>query len=73
MTSLRIAIDEEGCVGHGRCFAAAPEVYVLDAEGYNRDRGSVVEVPAEEAEAARRGIRMCPEGAITLAAVRSEL
>jgi ferredoxin len=63
---MRIRIDAELCVGHGRCAAAAPDVFALDAEGYNSDRGRVREIAPEHIESARRAIRMCPEGAITV-------
>lgn len=62
---MRIILDEDACVGHGRCYAVAPEVYDAD------DRGHCVvrfagEVPPEHAEAARTGANNCPEAALTI-------
>ncbi len=63
---MRVKIDGEHCTGHGRCAKYAPNVFKLDDDGYNVDRGSVIEVPAGEEENARRGMKSCPEQAITL-------
>jgi ferredoxin len=63
---VKIVADREKCTGHARCFATAPEVYVLDDDGYNvtgeRD------VPAGLEAIAREGAEACPEGAITVVA-----
>ncbi len=63
---MRVKIDGEHCTGHGRCAKYAPNVFKLDDDGYNVDRGGVIEVPAGEEENARRGVKSCPEQAITL-------
>ena len=63
---MRVKIDGEHCTGHGRCAKYAPNVFKLDDDGYNVDRGSVIEVLAGEEENARRGMKSCPEQAITL-------
>lgn len=63
---MRVKIDGEHCTGHGRCAKYAPNVFKLDDDGYNVDRGSVIDVPAGEEENARRGIKSCPEQAIVL-------
>lgn len=62
---MRIKIDEELCSGHGRCSILAKDVYRLDDDGYNADRGSIIEVPPESETAAMRGLGSCPEGAIS--------
>jgi ferredoxin len=36
---MRVKIDGEHCTGHGRCAKYAPNVYRLDDDGYNADRG----------------------------------
>ena len=59
---IRVAVDR--CVGHARCAAVAPEVYVLDDEGYNRTAEQVV--GAELRDSALRGQRACPERIITV-------
>jgi len=61
---MKVEIDDQLCSGHGRCFALAPEVYRLDDNGYNADRGRIIDVaPGREGQAAL-GIRNCPEAAI---------
>lgn len=61
---LRVEIDVDTCVGHGRCYELAPKVFREDERGY----GQVIEGllrPEHEAEA-RRAEGNCPEGAIRL-------
>lgn len=58
----RVRVDAARCVGHGRCYVLAPEVFEED------DRGHCV-VPDEEIDAslvdeARKGETNCPESAI---------
>lgn len=57
-------MERAACVGHGRCYVLAPEVYEDD------DRGHCVVVrpdPPPELEAkARLGAESCPEEAIRL-------
>jgi ferredoxin len=59
-----IEIDEDRCVGHGRCYALAPDVFDADDVGHGTvltDKvAGVLESQAVDAE------RNCPEGAITL-------
>lgn len=60
---MRIAIDQEACVGHGQCNATAPGVYNLDDAGFV----VAVETVAVGAEDdATAGAAACPEQAITL-------
>lgn len=60
---MKITLNEDLCVGHGRCYALAPEVYDAD------DRGHCLLVhtgdvpPGVEAQA-RIGAANCPEDAI---------
>ena len=63
---MRVKIDGEHCTGHGRCAKYAPNVYRLDDDGYNADRGSEIDVPPGEEENAKRGMKSCPEQAMTL-------
>ena len=65
---MRVKIDGEHCTGHGRCAKYAPNVFILDDDGYNSDRGNEIDVPAGEEENAKRGMKSCPERAITLVA-----
>ena len=61
---VRIRTHPSVCNGWGQCHRWAPEVYLLDDEGYIDVH--VVDVPAEHAEAAELGAAACPERAITV-------
>ena len=58
----RVRVDRARCVGHGRCYVLAPDVFEED------DRGHCVvvreEIPDSLAKDARRGEQNCPEEAI---------
>jgi ferredoxin len=57
--------DKSSCQGHARCQATAPDVFVLDEDGYISNE--VVLVPEGSEEAARRGVLACPERVFTIA------
>lgn len=62
---MKIRLDAEACVGHGRCYALAPDVFDAD------DRGHCLvkidgEVPSDLEVAARTGAENCPEDALTV-------
>ncbi len=62
--SVRVRVDLEKCVGHGRCYVLAPEVFEEDERGY-----SVIsreELPPELESRAALGAENCPEHAITI-------
>ena len=61
---MRIRVIEGKCAGHARCAAVAPEVFVLDDDGYIEPADKIVD-PALEAQA-RRGVRACPERALEI-------
>lgn len=61
---LRIKVDTTLCSGHARCAAVAPDIYILNDDGYCIADG--VEVPEEYEALAKRGARACPERAISL-------
>ncbi len=63
-TTLRVRVHPGLCEGWGNCHRWAPELYVLDDEGYIDLH--VVEVPPELAEAAWLGAQACPAGVITV-------
>lgn len=63
---MKVIVDPEGCTGHGRCWTNAPDVYTLDSNGYNAVLGVPIDVPPDKEEAARLGVRTCPERAITI-------
>jgi len=60
----RVDIDADRCVGHGRCYTLAPEVFDADEVGHATVHTDQVagELEAQAADAERN----CPEGAITL-------
>jgi ferredoxin len=61
---VRISIDRPACMGHGRCYALAPDLCEPDDDGY----GVVVQAevtPELEAEA-RAAAGGCPERAVAL-------
>ena len=57
---MKIRVNKSGCVGHGRCWAVAPEIYELDDDGYTALEG-LIDIPPGKEELARRGARACPE------------
>lgn len=59
---MRITIDRANCVGHARCAAVAPDLFLLDAEGYIAVDG--FDVPEGQEALAKRGARACPERVI---------
>ena len=60
--ALRVTVDMALCVGHGRCYELAPEVFGEDESGYCVLLRETV--PASLSEGARSGEANCPEGAI---------
>jgi ferredoxin len=62
---MKIRVDLELCVGHGRCYMTAPEVFDEDERGHCRLRHE--DVPPELEDRARMGEANCPEGAIEIA------
>jgi ferredoxin len=63
---VRITVDGDSCMGHGRCYTLAPDLLDYDDEGYVTIRDQVVDVPPEQVEAARDAAATCPEGAVVL-------
>jgi ferredoxin len=61
---MKVAVDSVACVGHGRCYALAPDVYAPDDRGHCELL--VTDVPVELEEQARAGEANCPERAITI-------
>lgn len=62
---MKITLDRARCAGHAQCYAAAPELFPVDDEGYC----SITEItvsPADE-RAARAGVDACPELALLIA------
>ena len=63
---MRVKIDAALCSGHGRCLKYAPDVFQIDADGFNAQRGEEFDVPDDLSEALARGIKACPERAIAI-------
>jgi len=61
---LKVRVDPELCVGHGRCYVLAPDVFSTDDFGHCEIVQSEVEGDAEMH--ARLGAENCPERAITI-------
>lgn len=63
---MRYLVESDLCTGHGRCYSLAPEVYDADDDGFNADRGAVIEVQQDSEANAVLGAKSCPERAIML-------
>jgi len=61
---MKIIADAAKCCGHARCAAVSDTLFVLDDNGYIAVTEIVV--PADLAALGRRGVRACPERALTL-------
>ena len=61
---VRVKVDAQLCVGHGRCYALAPDVFGPDDYGHAEVLEAEVDGPL--AEQARIGFENCPERAITI-------
>jgi ferredoxin len=62
--TMRIKVNHALCSGHARCIAVAPDVYVVNSDGYNEMPET--EISEDKQVQARRGSRACPEQAITI-------
>lgn len=60
---MKVIADQTLCSGHARCAAVAPEFFDLNDDGYIAFAEKAV--PPELEAAARRGVRACPERALT--------
>ena len=61
---MQVRVDRAKCVGHGRCYVLAPEVFADDERGHCVLR--LEPVPAALVEQAQLGADNCPEGAIAV-------
>jgi ferredoxin len=62
---MQIKVNQEQCRGHALCFAAAPDIFVLDDEGYISVDGIVTTSEGRD-EDVRRGVNSCPERVYTI-------
>ena len=65
---MKVLVDGASCMGHGRCYGIAPDLFTYDDEGYPTIRDELVEVSEDLAAAADEAAGTCPEEAITLIA-----
>lgn len=61
-----LAVDAARCTGHGRCYAAAPDLLSDDDEGFVTLRGSSMTIDDSRLDEAEDAVAACPERAITL-------
>jgi ferredoxin len=61
---MKIVVDTEVCRGHARCIAYAPDMFVMNEDGYNVTKPTLV--PEGEEVKAKRAALSCPERAITI-------
>ncbi len=62
---MKLRVDLALCVGHGRCYALAPDLFGEDERGYCVLLQETV--PPALSDQARLAEANCPEGAIALA------
>jgi ferredoxin len=60
----KLILDTTACVGHGRCYSLAIDVYASDDEGHCELL--LQEIPDDLVEQARLGVDNCPERALRL-------
>jgi ferredoxin len=63
---VKLTVDADRCMGHGRCYGVAPDLLTYDEEGFVSIRGQTIDVPEDQAEAAREAVESCPEEAPAL-------
>ncbi len=61
---MKVRVDLSVCVGHGRCYALAPDVFEDDERGHCQLL--LESVPPDLEKQARMAEANCPEGAISI-------
>jgi len=61
---MKLTVDADRCMGHGRCYTVAPDLLSYDDEGFVAIRGLVIDVPEAQIDAAREAVESCPEQAV---------
>jgi ferredoxin len=61
---VKVRLDEDACVGHGRCYAIAPDVFDADDQGHCVLRFANEPVPVPLIDQARQAVANCPEDAL---------
>ncbi len=62
---MRVQVDSQRCMGHGMCYALAPEVFSINEDTGFNEMGEF-EITEEQRDGAARGVSACPEHAIAL-------
>lgn len=62
-----LSVEATRCMGHGRCYSAAPNLLSDDEEGFVTLRGSSMPIPESQVAEAQEAVAACPEQALTLA------
>jgi ferredoxin len=68
-TAPPFTVDRDLCVGHGRCYALAPEAFAADDMGLGHVRD---EQQGELSRGLDSIVNSCPEGAIDALAIAKE-
>jgi ferredoxin len=63
---VRIRVDKERCMGHGRCWTVAPELLTYDEEGFVALPEDGMNVSPDQLAAAEEAVSSCPEEALSL-------
>jgi ferredoxin len=61
---MRVRLEAEKCVGHAQCYAADPDLFPIDDDGYSTLRTH--DVKAGDEQATRDGVAACPETALVI-------
>ena len=62
---MKVRLDAKLCVGHGRCYELAPDVFDEDLRGHCRLMHRDV-IPPTLDEGARLAVANCPESALSI-------
>lgn len=63
---MKMSVDGEQCMGHGRCYRLLPDLLSSDDEGYVTIRDQTIEILDDQVDLAEEAEGSCPEGAIIL-------
>lgn len=63
---MKLSVDADSCMGHGRCYRLLPGLLEPDEEGFVSARGQTIEIPGDQGELALDAEATCPEGAISV-------
>jgi len=67
MSKIKVRINKDKCIGCGTCYATAPEIFEMDADGKAKITATFNEVEITDPamiEKAKTAASMCPDHAI---------